>query len=410
MGRRYRTPEQIKEVAKYFAYKDIDYVACWYKKAADFIQGTEIQCAFVSTNSITQGEQVAALWSNLNVHISFAYRTFRWESESTNKAHVYCVIIGFNCIKQEYPKYIFDGDIRLEAQNINGYLMDAPDIYINIRAKPLADAPLMRNGNVPLDGDALKIEPEDIHLFADCSHLIKSLLGGRELLYNEPRYVLWLVGVNPSEIKKYPNVYKRVEQCRKNRLGMKDKGTQRLANTPATFRDTLNPDDYIALPMVSSGNREYIPIAYFHGDTIPTNQVQIIPNASLYHFGILTSRVHMAWMRVTAGRLKSDYSYSNTVVYNNFPWPSPSDKQRVKIEQSAQKILDARALYPDSSLADLYDDLLMPPELRKAHKLNDIAVCEAYSFDKSISEDEIVAKLMRLYQELIYNNSGRQSR
>ena len=400
-GRRYRTPEQIEDVAHFFDYKDIDYVACWYKKAANLIQGTNARCAFVSTNSITQGEQVPALWQDLGVQIDFAYRTFRWDSEASLKAHVHCVIIGFSAKGVNNNPTIFDNDRIIKANNINGYLLDAPNVYITLRSKPIADIPLMRNGNVPLDGDALKVEAEDVKDFIDCKHLLKRLIGGWELLHNEPRYVLWLVGISPMEIKRYSSVYHRVKQCRENRLGMKDKGTQRLADTPTTFRDTLNPDNYIALPMVSSERRRYIPMAYFHGDTIPTNQVQIIPDATLYHFGILESNVHMAWMRAVCGRLKSDYRYSKDVVYNNFPWPNPTDEQRTKIEQTAQAILDARALYPDSSLADLYDELTMPVELRKAHQDNDRAVMAAYGFDvKTMTESQCVAELFKLYQEL----------
>ena len=400
-GRRYRTPEQIEDVAHFFDYKDIDYVACWYKKAANLIQGTNVRCAFVSTNSITQGEQVPALWQNLGVQIDFAYRTFRWDSEASLKAHVHCVIIGFSAKGVNNNPTIFDNDRIIKANNINGYLLDAPNVYITLRSKPIADIPLMRNGNVPLDGDALKVEAEDVKDFIDCKHLLKRLIGGWELLHNEPRYVLWLVGISPMEIKRYSSVYHRVKQCRENRLGMKDKGTQRLADTPTTFRDTLNPDNYIALPMVSSERRRYIPMAYFHGDTIPTNQVQIIPDATLYHFGILESNVHMAWMRAVCGRLKSDYRYSKDVVYNNFPWPNPTDEQRTKIEQTAQAILDARALYPDSSLADLYDELTMPVELRRAHQDNDRAVMAAYGFPvKTMTESQCVAELFKLYQQL----------
>ena len=401
-GRRYRTPEQIEDVAKFFDYKDIDYVACWYKKAADFIQGTSAKCAFVSTNSLCQGEQVPALWKDLKVKIIFAYRTFRWDSEVTLKAHVHCIIIGFTAANNltSIP-VIYDGERMIKANNINGYLMDASDVYISLRTKPLFDVPLMRNGNVPLDGDALKVEAKDVHLFSNCQHLLKKLIGGRELLHNEPRYVLWLVGVSPTEIRRYPQVYKRIEKCRENRLSMKDAGTRRLAESPTLFRDILNPDNYIALPMVSSERRRYIPMAYFHGDTIPTNQVQIIPDATLYHFGILESNVHMAWMRAVCGRLKSDYRYSKDVVYNNFPWPNPTDEQKAKIEETAQAILDARALYPDSSLADLYDELTMPSELRTAHQNNDRAVMRAYGFDvKTMTESTCVAELFKRYQEI----------
>ena len=406
VGARLMSESQKQDVIDIFGAKwknvgNMDYVCCWYKKAANLIQGTNARCAFVSTNSITQGEQVPALWQDLGVQIDFAYRTFRWDSEASLKAHVHCVIIGFSAKGVNNNPTIFDNDRIIKANNINGYLLDAPNVYITLRSKPIADIPLMRNGNVPLDGDALKVEAEDVKDFIDCKHLLKRLIGGWELLHNEPRYVLWLVGISPMEIKRYSSVYHRVKQCRENRLGMKDKGTQRLADTPTTFRDTLNPDNYIALPMVSSERRRYIPMAYFHGDTIPTNQVQIIPDATLYHFGILESNVHMAWMRAVCGRLKSDYRYSKDVVYNNFPWPNPTDEQRTKIEQTAQAILDARALYPDSSLADLYDELTMPVELRKAHQDNDRAVMAAYGFPiKTMTESQCVAELFKLYQEL----------
>ena len=229
-------------------------------------------------------------------------------------------------------------------------------------------------------------------------------MGGRELLHNEMRYVLWLVNVSPNEIKADKNVFERVQLCRKKRLEMKDKATQKLADTPTVFRDTNNPDNYIALPMVSSENRAYLPMAYLHGDVIPTNQIQTIPNATLYHFGILTSSVHMAWMRAVCGRLKSDYRYSKDIVYNNFVWPNVETchgaSLQTKIEQTAQAILDARALYPDSSLADLYDATLMPVELRRAHRANDEAVLAAYGWPKDLQESEIVERLFGLYEAM----------
>ena len=395
-------------------------MACWYYKAAELIKGTKTKCAFVSTNSITQGEQVSALWklvfNKFYVQIDFAYRTFIWDSESTDKAHVHCVVIGFSDLTPSslhngdgLKKRIFNADGKIiEAKNINGYLLDAPDIFIGNRSKPLCDIPPMKNGNVPLDGDALKIEEEDYPKFKDCPW-IKQLMGGRELLHNEKRYVLWLVGVSPNQIKSNRKVYERVELCRKNRLSMKDPSTQKLADSPATFRDINNPENYIALPMVSSENRSYIPMAYLHDDVIPTNQIQTIPDATLYQFGILTSSVHNAWMRAVCGRLKSDYRYSKDIVYNNFPWPDVlqdgrkmhASRVRSDIEQSAQAILDARAKYPDSSLADLYDEITMPPDLRKAHEANDLAVMQAYGFDPKMSEAEIVAKLFRMYEKLI---------
>ena len=403
IGRRYRSEEQHEEVRQFFDYKDIDYVACWYMIAADYIQGTNIECAFVSTNSVTQGEQVAPLWKPLlkdkKIFINFAYRTFRWLSEAKDKAAVHCVIIGFSCVERS-KKIIFDSENRSHyVKHINGYLTDAPDVFIGIRSRPLCDVPVMKNGNVPLDGDALKIEAGDLPLFGNFPY-IKQLMGGRELLHNEKRYVLWLVGVSPGEIHKNSKVVERVKLCRENRLNMKDKGTQKLAETPTTFRDTNNPEKYIALPMVSSENRKYIPMAYLNSDVIPTNQIQTIPDATLYHFGVLTSFVHMAWVRVVAGRLKSDFRYSKDIVYNNFPWPLPSEKQKLKIESTAKKILEAREKFPESSLADLYDPLTMPEELLKAHKANDAAVCEAYGWNKNISEEEIVGALMRLYEKI----------
>lgn len=405
VGRRYRNNEQIEDIAKHFSYKDIDYVACWYKRAAEkMVVNSNICAALVSTNSICQGEQVPALWgelsTNYNIKIDFAWRTFRWDSESNMKAHVHCVIVGFSNTQkgkhQDKQAFIYTNSGEIKANNINGYLLDAPDVYISNRSKPLCEIPQMKNGNVPLDGDALKVEADDLYLFKDCPY-IKRLIGGQELLRNEKRYVLWLVGVSPTEIKNMPEVYKRVALCRENRLKMKDKATRKLADSPTVFRDTNNPENYVALPMVSSENRRYIPMAYLHSDVIPTNQVQTIPDATLYHFGVLESVVHMSWMRAVCGRLKSDYRYSKEIVYNNFPWPTPTDAQKAKIEQTAQAILDARALYPDSSLADLYDEVTMPPELRKAHQQNDRAVMEAYGFGKDLTENDIVAELLKMY-------------
>jgi len=407
-GRRYRTQEQVEDVSMYFSYKDIDYVACWFKKAAYFIQNTNINCAFVSTNSISQGEQVAALWeelmTNLSIKINFAYQTFKWSNEAKGKAAVHCVIIGFST--QDKPiKRLYHLDESGELQSsevniINGYLYNAPRVFINIRSKPICDVPPMKNGNVPLDGDALKIEESDYPNFENCPY-VKRLIGGRELLHNEKRYVLWLVGATPNEIKKHPEIMKRIEMCKQARLKAKDAGTRKLAETPMFFRDTNNPANYIALPMVSSERRKYIPMTYFDEDTIPTNQVQIIPNATLYHFGILTSNVHMAWTRAVCGRLEMRYRYSKDIVYNNFPWPTATDEQKVTIEKLAQGILETRAKFPDSSLADLYDPLTMPPELLKAHRELDRAVMKLYGFSvKDTSEAACVAALMERYKVL----------
>jgi len=405
IGRRYRNEEQIKDVSAYFEYKDIDYVCCWFKKAYQLmLQNKKIRTAFVATNSISQGEQVQALWNELTrngIIINFAYRTFKWSNEAKGKAAVHCVIVGFSFQNNINKNIYTENNGVLLAKNINAYLIDAPNVYINIRSKPICNVPQMKNGNVPLDGDALKIECTDIEKFGDFKH-IKRLIGGRELLHNEKRYVLWLVGVLPSEIKSNKEVVKRIEQCKQNRLAMKDKGTQKLAEKPTMFRDTNNPERYIALPMVSSERRKYLPMCYFDSDVIPTNQIQIIPDATPYHFGVITSIVHMAWMRTFAGRLKSDYRYSKDIVYNNFPWPeNVTDEQKGKIKNLSQQVLDARDLYADRSLADLYDPLFMPPELIKAHTALDNAVLALYGLSPQCTEAEIVADLLNRYQKLV---------
>ena len=410
VGRRYRTQAQQEEIAQFFEYKDIDYVACWYYKAGEYIQNTNIQCTLVATNSITQGEQVSPLWKTLSafgIHIDFAYRTFRWDSESNLKAHVHCVIIGFTCSENKRKRIIYLNDGQcVEACNINGYLLDAPNIFIEGRSRPICNVPLMKNGNVPLDGDALKIELEDYPKFKDCKW-IKKLMGTRELLHNKKRYVLWLVNVPPLEILENREVYNRVELCRKKRLEMKDESSQKLADTPTTFRDTNNPDTYIAIPMVSSENRYYIPMAYLHGDVIPTNQIQTLPGASIYHFGILTSSIHMAWMRTICGRLEMRYRYSKDIVYNNFPWCDPSVQQREQIEKTAGAILDARAKYGECSLAELYGEhSYLFSDLVKAHQANDRAVLQAYGFSETMSESEWVAELFKMYERLMALSCG----
>ena len=406
VGRRYRSAEQHAEVAKFFDYKDVDYVACWYHLAAKFIKGTTTKVAFVSTNSIIQGEQVTPIWRKIfneyGVKIIFAHRPFKWTSESANLAAVHCVIIGFANVNVPV-KRIFDNGTVTIADNINPYLLDAPIIFIEKRKRHYqADVPHICNGNVPLDGNALKIEAADYEDFIrrepNAKKFIKRLIGGRELIYNELRYVLWLVDASPNELRKMPLVMNRIKLCRQNRLAMKDKTTRKLAQSPTTFRDTLNPAHYIALPMISSERRQYIPMSYFDGDTIPTNQVQIIPDATLYHFGVLTSSIHMAWVRTVCGRLEMRYRYSATIVYNNFPWCEPTDEQRRAIEGTAKKILDVRDAYPNATLADLYDPLTMPADLQRAHRDNDRAVAVAYGFENLLNDESaIVAELMKLY-------------
>lgn len=386
----------------------IDYVAGWYFKAAELISNQKIKCAFVSTNSITQGEQVAGIWKPLmdrfRIHIDFAHRTFRWDSESTQKAHVHCVIVGFSVAENTADRRLFDNGIEKAVKNINAFLVEAPNVFIESRSTPICDVPKMTTGNRPADGGHLIIEADDYDDFIkrepNAVKYIKKLTGAAEYINNKDRYCLWLVGVSPAELRKMPEVMKRVEACRQDRLnGAPDR--QKLADTPTIFRETFNPDSYIIVPRVSSENRRYIPLGFLNDTVVPTDSAVIIPEATLYHFGVLTSNFHMAWMRAVAGRLKSDYRYSKDIVYNNFPWCNPTDEQKAKIEQTAQAILDARAKYPDCSLADLYDELTMPPELRKAHQENDKAVMQAYGFAKDITESEIVAELFKMYERLV---------
>lgn len=387
----------------------IDYVAGWYFKASQMIENTNIRVAFVSTNSITQGEQVASVWKPLyerfNIHIDFAYRTFRWDSEANIKAHVHCVIVGFsvNSVKEE--RKLYSNDRVQLVKNINAYLIDAPDIFLESRKDPLCNVAEMTTGNRPADGGHLILSEEEYQEFIrkepNGEKYIKKLIGAAEYINNTPRYCLWLVGANLSEVRKMPEIMKRVEACKNDRLnGAPDR--QKLAETPTLFREQKNPKTFVVVPATSSEKRKYIPIGFLDENTIATNAVIIIPEASRYDFGILTSNVHMAWLRAVGGRLKSDYRYSKDVVYNNFPWCNPTDEQKAKIEQTAQAILDARALYPDCSLADLYDELTMPVELRKAHQANDKAVMQAYGFNyKTMTESECVAELMRMYKELV---------
>lgn len=388
----------------------IDYVAGWYFKAAQFIQGTAICVAFVSTNSITQGEQVSGVWKPLyrrfGIHIDFAHRTFRWDSEASIKAHVHCVIVGFSTRNQNRKKSLYSTERLHEVNQINAYLMDAPEIFIDSRNKPICRVPLMTTGNRPADGGHLIIEDADYADFLSkepaAKKYIKRLVGSVEFINNKKRWCLWLVGVSPAELKRMPEVMKRIEQCKLARENSPDAGRRKLAETPAVFRETNNPNSYVLIPKVSSEKRRYVPMGFMDGNTISTDLNFIIPGANLYHFGVLTSNVHMAWMRAVCGRLKSDYRYSKDVVYNTFPWPTLTAEQLANIERTAKSIIDTRSLYPDSSLAVLYDETLMPKELRKAHQENDKAVMRAYGFDiKTTTETSCVAELMRRYQELV---------
>ena len=413
VGARLMSKEQKADVNDIFpGWKNagnLDYVCCWYKKAADMMKETAIRAALVSTNSVTQGETVANLWKPLfedGVHIDFAHRTFRWDSEASIKAHVHCVIVGFSTAPNSKPKTLYFDGVARQVDNINGYLLDAPNAFVESRNKALCDVPLIQIGSQPIDDGNYLFDKEAMESFIEKEPKAKPYFhlwyGSREFINRSPRYCLFLGNCSPAELRKMPECMKRVEAVRAFRAKSNRASTVKAAETPTRFGSTAIPQhDYIIVPKVSSENRRYVPMGFLTPDVLCSDLVFLIPNAELYHLGILTSNVHMAWMRAVCGRLKSDYRYSKDVVYNNFPWPNPTDAQKAKIEQTAQAILDARALYPDASLADLYDELTMPPELRKAHQQNDRAVMAAYGFPvKDFTESDCVAALMKMYQEL----------
>ncbi len=445
--------------------KNLDFVCGWYKKASDLIQGMATRCAFVSTNSITQGEQVAALWKNLNAEIDFAYRTFKWHNEAKGNAAVHCVIIGFHAkggnvanvemlpitssnsqlktgnigtgntsTLAKLTKTIYDPDGTVHhAEHINGYLMPAPDVLLESRSRPLCPcAPALTMGNMPLDGGNLIIEKEEYPQFANCEPdsltVIKHLTGSKEYIQGLERWCLWLKDVEPSLIRSMPLVMERVAKCREWRLASKSADTRKHAATPTLFREQKNPKTAIIIPKVSSEKRDYIPIGFIDDSTIVTDLAFIIPDATLYHFGILSSRMQMAWMRAVAGRLKSDYRYSKDIVYNNFIWPDVDNVANVKmlpmansnsqlktgnigtgntstmatlIASAAQAVLDARAAHPGATLADLYDPLTMPPDLVKAHAHLDALVDKAYGLSPSCTDLDRVAHLFRLYADAV---------
>lgn len=386
----------------------LDYVCCWYKKAAEYIQGTTCEIAYVSTNSISQGQMAGDLWTLLqnkyDVIINFAWRSFVWNSESGNTASVHVVIISFSCMPRK-TKILFSENTYKKVSNISPYLIEGENILVTSRKKPLCSVPEISMGNQAMDGGNLIIEANEYDDFVKkeptAIPYIKRYMMGYEFINNKKRWCLWLVDCSPAQLKKMPLVMKRVKAVQEMRAASNDPGARRKAETPMLFREQKNPAHFIAIPITSSQQRKYIPIGYLNGDTIPGNTLFIVENSTLYHFAILTSNVHMAWIRTVGARMKSDYRYSKDIVYNNFPWPIPSEAQKAKIEQTAQAILDARALYPDCSLADLYDEVTMPPELRKAHQQNDRAVMQAYGFDvKTTTESSCVAELMKMYQEL----------
>ncbi|MBQ9929723.1 MAG: class I SAM-dependent DNA methyltransferase [Oscillospiraceae bacterium] len=388
----------------------IDYVAGWYAKAAKLIVNTNIRCAFVSTNSICQGQQVGLIWEPLinlyEIKFDFAYQTFRWDSEANLKAQVHCVIIGFSHISVITEKKIYTGNRVNIVHHINGYLAPADDVFIMGSKAQISGMPTMHMGVMARDGGNLIMDEAEYQEYIEKEpqgvEFIHPYMMGREFLNNIPRYCFWLVGANPAIIKKSPLLLKRIEGVRQARLSSPAKETQKLSETPTLFAQLNQPKgSFIAFPKVSSERRKYIPIGFLSEEVIVGDKLYVVEDVGLYHFGILTSNVHNAWMRLVAGRMKSDYSYSNTIVYNSFPWPTPTDAQKAKIEKTAQAILDARALYPDCSLADLYDEVTMPTELRKAHQQNDRAVWEAYGKCWDItSETACVAELMKMYQAL----------
>ena len=385
---------------------ELDYVAAWYYKATDYIQNTNIDVAFVSTNSICQGQQAVTLWKPLfekGIRIQFAHRTFIWDSEAKVKAHVHCIIVGFSLVDRK-PKILYDNDLIRYVDCLNSYLAEAPNIFVESRSTPICDIPKIRFGSMPRDGGGFILSDEEKERLISKEPLsakwIHPYLGAYEFINNKSRWCLWLVEANPHELKQCPTVMKRVESVREFRANSVAAGTRKFAETPTLFCQIAQPDtDYIAVPKTSSQRRKYIPIGFLNKDIVASDLLFFIPDAT--HFGVLTSNVHNAWMRTVCGRLKSDYRYAKDIVYNNFPWPTPTEEEKAKIEQTAQAILDARALYPDCSLADLYDELTMPPELRKAHQANDRAVMQAYGFDvKTMTESSCVAELMKMYQEL----------
>ena len=415
VGARLMSQEQKYDLLHVFGDKwknagNLDYVACWYKKATDLMKGTTIRTALVSTNSVSQGEQVANLWKPLfeeGVHIDFAHRTFRWDSEATLKAHVHCVIIGFSIAPSTKAKTLFYGDREQVVKNINAYLVEADNVFVESKNKPLCSVPEIGIGNQPIDGGNYLFTEDEKNEFIAKEPLsekwFRPWIGSQEFINRYYRYCLWLGDCPPNELRKMPECMKRVQAVMNLRMESKRVSTKKLADTPTRFQTENMPDGTsILIPETSSENRRYIPMGFVSPDILCSNAVRLIPNADLYHFGVLTSNVHMAWTRTVCGRLKSDYRYSKDIVYNNFPWPDPTPEQKAKIEQTAQAILDARALYPDCSLADLYDELTMPPELRRAHQANDKAVMQAYGFWGVLnSESACVAALMKMYKDLI---------
>lgn len=412
---------QKKEVQDIFGdikdVQDLDYVTCWYKLAAQYIQGTSIEVCFVSTNSICQGAQVPILWNVLfnaySVHINFAYQTFKWSSESSTQAAVHCVIVGFATFNRSKKWLFTNGTNGKKVFNISPYLVEGNDIFVVAAKNSLQGMPKMNFGNQPRDGGYFVIQEDEyseiLKKEPELEKWLRPYIGADEFIKGKKRWCLWLKDASPKDIMNSKILSEKVEAVREFRLSSKAKTTKGYAKVPQLFAQITQPDtDFLIVPSVSSERRRYVPIGFATSETVASNAVQIVPNATLYHFGVLTSNVHMAWMRAVCGRLKSDYRYSKEIVYNNFPWPAPTDEQRAKIEQTAQAILDARTLYPDCSLAEMYGDkMYLFPELLKAHQQNDKAVMQAYGFwGKLNSESACVAELMKMYQKLTEDKKG----
>ncbi|MBQ9496482.1 MAG: class I SAM-dependent DNA methyltransferase [Selenomonadaceae bacterium] len=404
--------DAVKIFGKIKLSNSIDYVGAWYHLAAKFMAGTETKAAFVSTNSITQGEQVAPLWKKIfdeyGMQIIFGWRTFKWASESSDQAAVHCVVIGMADKNLRVDKKIFADEKIFPATNINPYLVDAPTVFVISRAKHFQNfVPRTTHGNMPIDdGNFIFSEDEAkefIKKFPAQKHLIHRYVGGKDFLRGEPiRFCLWLFNVPPNEYTRNREIMRRLEAIKNFRAKSSAAPTRKAAETPYKFFSTPQGNEpYLCIPEVSSERRRYIPIGFMTPEVIASNKILIVPSATIYHFGVLTSSIHMAWMRAVAGRLEMRYQYSGSVVYNNFPWAEPSAPQKKLIESTAQKILDARKNYPQSTLADLYDELSMPKELRDAHKKHDRAVAAAYGFEKILDDESaVVGALLKLYARL----------
>lgn len=414
IGARVQSKDQKADIKELFDNQkgvgNIDYVAGWYVKAIAYMKNTKINASFVSTNSIIQGEQTALIWErlfkNTDLQFNFAYQTFKWDSEAQSKAHVHVVIIGFSCYQNKKAKalYLSNGQ-SIKVKHINNYLIDAENVYLHNRKDPISAENSINYGSFALDDGNYTIsdkEYKELKEKSDIDLYLKPFIGANELLHNKKRYCVWLKGMDATTIRKNKEVLKRVENVLEWRKNSKRKNTQKLADTPTLFAEIRQPEtNYLAIPTICSEKRRYIPMMYLTPNVIASNQLYVVPNATLYDFGILESNVHMAWMRAVAGRLETRYRYSSKIVYNNFPWPNPTPEQKERIAKTAQGILDARAKYPNDSLADLYDNLAMPPELRKAQIANNKAVMAVYGMPvKTTSESDAVAKLFEMYQKL----------